>query len=143
MPNMRHAFAELNALGHGPSILTIPRTTVQRIHMMASNGDEEHQRVELDMFRLAALHVVEYMQDDVMALAIGLFLDMESSSTATMVRKAGRLNSQHFSTHVEYGQNIYGKSLPLRILNFRAYECIILNGVRGGVFNSTDHILEW
>lgn len=86
MPNMRHAFAELNALGHGPSILSIPSTTVQHIHKMASDGDEEYQRVELDMFRLAALHVLEYMQDDVMELALSLFLELENTNAVTAVR---------------------------------------------------------
>ncbi|GMH41796.1 hypothetical protein BSKO_09706 [Bryopsis sp. KO-2023] len=80
-PGLGHAFAELNALGQGPSMLTIPHSMVQHIHAMAVQGNSEYQQLELDMFRLSALYVVEYMQDEIMETTVGLFLDIGTVSS--------------------------------------------------------------
>lgn len=69
---MGQAYAELNALGHGPSILTIPGAMIHQIHLMASRGNQEYQQLELNMFRLGSVHVVEYMVDELMDMHIAI-----------------------------------------------------------------------
>lgn len=68
------------ALGAGPSVLTIPRSTLMKIHSMANDGDRQYQQLELDLYRLAALYIVEYMKEELLSVATSIFLDTVGSA---------------------------------------------------------------
>lgn len=62
-------------LGHGPSVLTVPHSTLMKIHNMATKGERQYQQLELDLFRLAALYIVEYMKEEFLSAATSVYLD--------------------------------------------------------------------
>lgn len=72
---MGPAYAELNALGRGPTIVTLPASVMAQIREHATKGRAEFQQLELDMFRLAAVYLVEGMQQEVMDAATMFFLE--------------------------------------------------------------------
>lgn len=65
-PKMGKIYAQLNALGHGPSIVSIPGETLKIIHRKAASGSRDHQQFEMCLFRLASLHVIEFMQEEIL-----------------------------------------------------------------------------
>lgn len=66
--------SERDVLGHGPTVLTVPHSTLMRIHKLATEGQLQYQQLELDLFRMAALYIVEYMHEEFMGQASGLCL---------------------------------------------------------------------
>ena len=74
---MGPAYAAKNALGRGPIILTLPASTMQYIRQRAAGGDPEYQQLELDMFRSAALYVVELLEQDIVEAATEVFMETE------------------------------------------------------------------
>ncbi|GMH41236.1 hypothetical protein BSKO_09146 [Bryopsis sp. KO-2023] len=71
---MGPAYAELNSLGRGPVILTLPASLLHKIRHSAAGGDPEYQQLELDMFRLAAVYFVEGMQHEIVETATSFFM---------------------------------------------------------------------
>ena len=63
------------AVGHGPSVLTIPRSTLMNIHSNATKGLLQYQQLELDLFRMAALYILEYMKEEFLSVVTSLFLE--------------------------------------------------------------------
>ncbi|BDA42347.1 probable Na(+)/H(+) antiporter NhaH at N-terminal half [Coccomyxa sp. Obi] len=56
------AMAEGNALGKGPVVFEVHQSAIEIIRRLAANGDATFQQVEVDMFRMAALFVVERLK---------------------------------------------------------------------------------
>lgn len=62
---MGPAYAELNALGRGPVIVTLPALLMHDIANRAAQGETEYQQLQLDMFRLAAIYLMEGMHKNI------------------------------------------------------------------------------
>jgi len=54
--------------GIGPSLLTVPRSMLKMIHTYASGGHLLYQQIELDLFRMAAMYITEFMSEELLEL---------------------------------------------------------------------------
>ncbi|CAD7700965.1 unnamed protein product [Ostreobium quekettii] len=75
-------FAEKNALGRGPIILTLPPTILKYIRRKAAGGDMIYQHLQLNMFRSAALHLLEVLQEDIVEAAAGAIMNSQDGEEA-------------------------------------------------------------
>lgn len=94
---MGPAYAELNSLGRGPVILTLPASLMQKIRHSAAGGDPVYQQLELDMFRLAAVYFVEGMQHEIIETATAFFMKRGKANAHTSMQSPA-LGRQRRST---------------------------------------------
>lgn len=102
--SMGPAYAELNAFGRGPTIVTLPASVLNQIRQQATDGRAEFQQLELDMFRLAAVYLVEGMQQEVMDAATMFFLEFGLVRVCQRIVKCKCLGSGH---HLYYAHKIF------------------------------------
>lgn len=69
---MGTASAELNGFGQGPCVVTVPHSVLEKIHAEAKNGNHQYQQLELDLHRVAALYVVQFLQNRYLHLTTSL-----------------------------------------------------------------------
>lgn len=69
---MGTASAELNGFGQGPCVVTVPHSVLETIHAEAKNGNRQYQQLELDLHRVAALYVVQFLQNRYLHLTTSL-----------------------------------------------------------------------
>eukprot|EP00210_Caulerpa_lentillifera_P005532 g5291.t1 len=100
-PWMERAYAELNAVGQGPSILTVPHSVLQRIHAEAIKGNLQYQQLELDLFRVAALYTVRFLQTQFLHLITSFLMtqrgDIEMDGYVRTIQ-GGEIINNHQST---------------------------------------------
>ncbi|KAK9828685.1 hypothetical protein WJX72_001519 [[Myrmecia] bisecta] len=73
LPGSGGATAVGNALMQGPVVFHIPQSLIRRIRRKAAAGDPRLQQLELDLFRMAALAVLDRLQSEVVAAVVTLF----------------------------------------------------------------------
>lgn len=65
LPGAGPAVAQRSSMHRGPVCFTIPQAVVRALRRRAAAGDRALQQLELDMFRVAALYVVDRTKGDV------------------------------------------------------------------------------
>ncbi|CAL5219904.1 g1831 [Coccomyxa viridis] len=84
------ARAEGNALGKGPVVFEVHQSAIEIIRKLAARGDAMFQQVEVDMFRMAALFVVERLKPWLMTYLAAL---LATAAPAPLIRQASGRSS--------------------------------------------------
>ncbi|PSC69954.1 Sodium hydrogen exchanger 7 [Micractinium conductrix] len=64
------AVAEANALHKGPVVFHIPQAVIRRIRQHAAAGDQASAQLEVDLFRVCGLYVLERIKGEVLAAVV-------------------------------------------------------------------------
>ncbi|KAK9785975.1 hypothetical protein WJX73_007453 [Symbiochloris irregularis] len=96
LPGEVHAVAQGNALGRGPLVFELRQSGIRLIRKQAAAGIAAYEQIEVDMFRMAALYILERLKPQLMAhllLCLTPAVKQRQNSTGPGSTEPGRMGT--------------------------------------------------